>query len=31
MTIATEPHPDGFGWRWRLLGGYTGEPLFTSE
>ncbi len=31
MTVVTEPHPDGFGWRWRLLDGDTGELLFTGE
>ncbi len=29
--IVTEPHPDGWGWRWRLLDGTTGEILFTGE
>lgn len=30
MTVVTEPHPDGWGHRWRLLDRTTGEILFTG-
>lgn len=31
MTVVVEPHPDGWGHRWRLLDGSTGEILFTGQ
>jgi len=31
MTVVVEPHPGGWGHRWRLLDGDTGELLFTGE
>ena len=31
MIVVTEPHPDGWGHRWRLLHRDTGEILFTGE
>lgn len=30
MTVVTEPHPDGWGHRWRLLDHTTGEVLLTG-
>ena len=30
MTVVTEPHPDGWGHRWRLLDRDTGEVLLTG-
>lgn len=30
MNVVTEPHPDGWGHRWRLLDRDTGEILFTG-
>ena len=30
MTVVTEAHPDGWGWRWRLLDPTTGELLLTG-
>lgn len=31
MIVVTEPHPDGWGHRWRLLDRGTGEILLTGE
>lgn len=31
MTVVTEPHPDGWGHRWRLLDHDTAEILFTGQ
>ena len=31
MTVVTEPHPDGWGHRWRLLDSTTGELLLTGQ
>lgn len=30
MTVVTEPHPNGWGWRWLLLDRTTGETLLTG-
>lgn len=31
MTVVVEPHPDGWGHRWRLLDQSSGELLFTGQ
>ena len=30
MNVVTEPHPDGWGHRWRLLDRTTGQTLLTG-
>ncbi len=31
MIVVTDPHPDGWGHRWRLLDRTTGELLATGQ